>query len=574
MKLGRNDPCHCGSGKKYKQCCLEKDEEAQIARAAIDNERRAEYEQERKAVLRAEREHSKSELRRAMNDFIASGTSSDDQHELGEAFDEDWGEEEWEGNGNELDSEGAEDGKEERDEDEDSVEEFAAELEEEQENDDFDDEPEDENLGQKSKLSPEEKQKRETEEEALRAEAKIFWEQFERKDLRGKIEIYASKLAEPKPVDDYLAFEMLKPIYEETITNNARELYEPLIAELRQTSPRAYKRRAEYYLANLIANAIVAQRDEDLPALVQEIARTAGRSPDIFHTVLAQLGYHGRLHILNEALRRAWPVIRKSTGIVPWAINDYGAEGVRALVFDYIERHGAPAAGDAALFKAIRFFAKVPQDRIDNFIALMSGHDQREWRAEDFDFKKRPPKPRKPEATPAQLSARENLISLSMKFQGYAHRTRNMPYCKIELGRESLVKYVFMRLNGDLKPRQSMIDAALRPKPAHLMKDPPYHPEWPVHARVLCLHPNTLERFIVRVLHFLNPQHYKLAALFEILPVWLEFLVEQKLAEPIHQETTLQEMRRLHDDLLKVFEAYPKDPALYQTHLHWPEQNA
>lgn len=25
---GRNEPCHCGSGRKYKQCCLAKDEEA------------------------------------------------------------------------------------------------------------------------------------------------------------------------------------------------------------------------------------------------------------------------------------------------------------------------------------------------------------------------------------------------------------------------------------------------------------------------------------------------------------------------------------------------------------------
>jgi hypothetical protein len=25
MKIGRNDPCHCGSGKKYKKCCLDKD---------------------------------------------------------------------------------------------------------------------------------------------------------------------------------------------------------------------------------------------------------------------------------------------------------------------------------------------------------------------------------------------------------------------------------------------------------------------------------------------------------------------------------------------------------------------
>ncbi|WP_411569551.1 SEC-C metal-binding domain-containing protein [Pectobacterium cacticida] len=22
MKLGRNDPCHCGSGKKFKHCCM------------------------------------------------------------------------------------------------------------------------------------------------------------------------------------------------------------------------------------------------------------------------------------------------------------------------------------------------------------------------------------------------------------------------------------------------------------------------------------------------------------------------------------------------------------------------
>jgi hypothetical protein len=35
--LGRNDPCHCGSGKKYKQCHLEADEAAareQRAKAA------------------------------------------------------------------------------------------------------------------------------------------------------------------------------------------------------------------------------------------------------------------------------------------------------------------------------------------------------------------------------------------------------------------------------------------------------------------------------------------------------------------------------------------------------------
>lgn len=32
--IGRNDPCHCGSGRKYKHCCLGKDESrARTARA-------------------------------------------------------------------------------------------------------------------------------------------------------------------------------------------------------------------------------------------------------------------------------------------------------------------------------------------------------------------------------------------------------------------------------------------------------------------------------------------------------------------------------------------------------------
>jgi len=33
-KIGRNDPCPCGSGKKYKQCCLASDQNAAAARAA------------------------------------------------------------------------------------------------------------------------------------------------------------------------------------------------------------------------------------------------------------------------------------------------------------------------------------------------------------------------------------------------------------------------------------------------------------------------------------------------------------------------------------------------------------
>jgi hypothetical protein len=47
MKLGRNDPCHCGSGKKYKYCHYEEDRraEAEALKKAAD---------ERAAVAAAE----------------------------------------------------------------------------------------------------------------------------------------------------------------------------------------------------------------------------------------------------------------------------------------------------------------------------------------------------------------------------------------------------------------------------------------------------------------------------------------------------------------------------------------
>jgi hypothetical protein len=42
MKLGRNEPCHCGSGQKYKKCCLDKDQAQRAAQFAAEAaERRA-----------------------------------------------------------------------------------------------------------------------------------------------------------------------------------------------------------------------------------------------------------------------------------------------------------------------------------------------------------------------------------------------------------------------------------------------------------------------------------------------------------------------------------------------------
>lgn len=62
--VGRNEPCACGSGKKYKKCCRTKDEEVarQQLRAVHEQERRREAEMRELAVRRAQQEERAAAL--------------------------------------------------------------------------------------------------------------------------------------------------------------------------------------------------------------------------------------------------------------------------------------------------------------------------------------------------------------------------------------------------------------------------------------------------------------------------------------------------------------------------------
>ena len=61
-EIGRNDPCHCGSGKKYKKCHLEKDElkdqkkrqEAALNTAKVAKEKQAQEEKNKSPEAHSE----------------------------------------------------------------------------------------------------------------------------------------------------------------------------------------------------------------------------------------------------------------------------------------------------------------------------------------------------------------------------------------------------------------------------------------------------------------------------------------------------------------------------------------
>jgi hypothetical protein len=68
----------------------------------------------------------------------------------------------------------------------------------------------------------------------------------------------------------------------------------------------------------------------------------------------------------------------------------------------------------------------------------------------------------------------------------------------------------------------------------------------------------------------MNMQYYTAAALFEIIPAWLRFLESRGLIDADQHSRTIENLRPLHTDLLKLMESYPDEPAFLQALQAWP----
>jgi hypothetical protein len=154
-----------------------------------------------------------------------------------------------------------------------------------------------------------------------------------------------------------------------------------------------------------------------------------------------------------------------------------------------------------------------------------------------------------------------NLFRLITQFVGYLRRVEQVPYPRGELIRHALHSYFIERHRGDLNPRLSMLDQAIHPK----KKLPPPKP-----SHALCPERITFDVCIGQLFGFMSAQHLKAAALFEVIPAWLRFLQSKNLIDDAQRDRTLEELRPLHADLLKLMEDYTEDPRLYRALKGWP----
>src|ERR1043165_5831328 len=379
-----------------------------------------------------------------------------------------------------------------------------------------------------------------------------FWKEFESQDAPGRANFFLKTLEDKELIDDETAFEMLNQLHHDLAQRGERSRFAELVNALHDRYPEVYQEGAHYYLDWRLEDDLVEGQADVLP-LVRELAARAGQDIDIVTRGLRALAYHGRLPELVEAMRIGWPGVRSSSNVVPWGVSRFAEEGTNYEIYDYLEHTTSPNPDDAALLDRVKFFIPDPYlDNLTQFIRDLTAQDVPAWTVDDFALKPPRRKRRDPwgdeddEEDEAPDPGALHLSRLITQFVGYLRREEGVPFCKAELVREEFFRYFVRRHQGDLDPQPSMLEQAMNPK----KKLPP--PPKPGHP--LCPERVTLDTHLTGLVGFLNGMYHTATALFELMPGWLRFLESRSLIDADRREKTIQELRPLHADLLRVLE--------------------
>ncbi len=365
---------------------------------------------------------------------------------------------------------------------------------------------------------------------------------FESADYEGQIALFLQTLDAPELLDREMAFEMINPLYGKCAARGQRARVDALVAALRERRPELYAEDAHYYLDWLIANALAEGRIEQLPALTRELAVVAGNDLDIFNSVIDRLAYHGQITTLLEAMRIAWPYVQQSD-VFGWAINEFAGKSADFVALDYLEHTTSPDAGDPELIDRLGYFLPPDPQRLARYLTYVSGRAGRDWTQATFAGEQRASRSDDDaeEDLPSDDEGALNLHLLGLEFLGYLRRDQQVPYTRGNLARALIEQYLVKR-RPKQSPRRKMSKAAA----IRAAKEAQARAAAPRHDYAL-LHPTraTLDPFLADKLHFLNPHHYAVAAVIELLPAWLRFLESRQLIDAQQRASALNDLRIL-----------------------------
>jgi hypothetical protein len=437
-KLGRNDQCHCGSGKKYKKCCLEIDE----------------------AKARTCREEDSRELRAVFDERPSCSFRIDSEDDL---FDED-----------------------------------------------FEDEISDD--------------------DSCVAD---FMSEYDRLEFDDKVAEFKTLIETKDELFPCVAFETIDMLQSAADTASRRQQVNGCIDLMRSACNEVFLDNAAYYADWYIMNSLADGRLAEMTSYFNAAAADAEKSIDVFTELIDTLAYHGQLSVLVEGMNLVWPVIRKSTGIMGWAVNEFAVTLSDYVAFEWLERagRGEDAEFDELAASMREFFPELDIPGFREFLGRINGEIVTPWTMKEL--------------SPARKN-RGNLGLLSQEFLGHLRQREGVSFTKGRLACFEIVDYLIERYDGELSMKGTVQKKGRKLTASH----------------ALCPDADTLDCFLARKTSIFSRRTYTIGAILELVPAWLRFLESRGLLEDCRKEDVLAELLSIRTSWDKILTKLSHDPQI------------
>lgn len=296
-----------------------------------------------------------------------------------------------------------------------------------------------------------------------------------------------------------------------------------------------------WYFECRMANAVLDKPAEALWAHKGELVRLARECGETYGRVVDLLAWHGHTTLLAETAREAL-TFEEHVGSVYLGRDEFESDAVRYTLFRLLEETPDLDPFEPALRDRLPRLAGLSWEGVEIILYHLGGRGGPEWRMEALD-------PSLEDLDEDDVAW--NLFELSLQFLGHLHRVEGIPYTRAELARAPLLRYLLWRV-------KAVWDAAGEPNPAEL-------------EQALVPDAKSIDFFLRKLGDIFAPFYYQWAALFQMIPAWLRFLVSRGLATRERSRSTLDELRSIGVEIVKRFEVCDVDPDLADALRPWPD---
>lgn len=262
-----------------------------------------------------------------------------------------------------------------------------------------------------------------------------------------------------------------------------------------------------------------------------------------------------------------------SHNLTLWAVDEFNDTACAVELLDHMRQHASVKPDDPALIERLGLHTDADPDPelIGEHLDRLAGTADSHWTTADFltDGESHDRTDDMDCEDDHYARVGRNVSRLTEEFVGHAIRRHSVAPTRAEIARHELHRYILTRLDGDLDDRRSMFERMTNPRkkiPA-AVDSPDFHP--------LCPDRDTLDCFLAGRLDFMGPQPYKVAALFELIPLWLTFVESRGLLSPERRRQATDELTPLADDASPLIGTYTDDQAVAEEVMqHWKPQAA